>query len=44
MNLIDGQRFLKEKKFDKALNIFLNLEKKNYSDIRIFFLFRFSLF
>ena len=37
MNLVEGQRFLKEKKFDKALNIFLNLEKKNNSDIRIFF-------
>ncbi len=37
MNLIDGQRFLKEKKFDKSLKIFLYLEKKNCSDPRIFF-------
>ena len=37
MNLIDGQRLLKEKKFNKALDIFLNLEKNNYSDERIFF-------
>ncbi len=37
INLIDGQRLLKEKKFDKSLKIFLYLEKKNCSDPRIFF-------
>ncbi len=37
MNLINGQRFLKEKKFNKALDVFVNLEKNNYSDDRIYF-------
>lgn len=37
MNLTEGQRFLKEKKFNKALKIFVNLEKNNYYDNRIFF-------
>ena len=37
MNLIDVQRFLKEKKFEKALDTLLNLEKSNYVDIRVFF-------
>ena len=37
MNLIDVQRFLKEKKFEKALDTLLNFEKSNYVDIRIFF-------
>ena len=37
MSLIDGQRFIKEKKFNKALDIFVNLEKNNHPDYRIFF-------
>ena len=37
MNLTEGQRFLKEKKFNKALKIFVNLEKNNYYDNRVFF-------
>ena len=37
MNLINGQRFLKEKKFNKALDVFVNLEKNNYFDDRIYF-------
>ena len=37
MNLIDVQKFLKEKKFEKALDTLLNFEKSNYVDIRIFF-------
>ncbi len=37
MNLIEGQRFIKEKKFNKALDVFVNLEKNKQSDNRIFF-------
>ena len=37
MNFINGQRFLKEKKFNKALDVFVNLEKNNYFDDRIYF-------
>ena len=37
MNLIDGQRFIKEKKFDKALDIFVKLERNKETDNRIFF-------
>jgi hypothetical protein len=31
MNLIEAQKFIKKKDFGKALNIFLELEKKNSS-------------
>ena len=37
MNLLDGQKFVKQKEFGKALKIFLKLEKKNTKNINIFF-------
>ncbi len=36
MNLLDGQKFIKQKQFGKALEIFSNLEKKT-SDPRVIF-------
>ena len=37
MNLLKGQKFLKQKEFGKALKIFQKIEKKNIKDKRIFF-------
>ena len=37
MNLLKGQKFLKQKEFGKALEIFQKIEKKNIKDKRIFF-------
>ena len=37
MNLLDGQKFVKQKEFGKALKIFLKLENKNTKNINIFF-------
>ena len=37
MNFLQGQKFLKQKEFGKALEIFKKIEKKNTKDKRIFF-------
>ena len=37
MSLIEAQKFIKKKDFGKALNIFLELEKKTPQDERVLF-------
>tara|TARA_Y100001970_G_scaffold292880_1_gene436348 strand:+ start:3238 stop:4590 length:1353 start_codon:yes stop_codon:yes gene_type:complete len=37
MSFLEGQKLIKQKKFGKALDIFLNLEKKEKKDLRVFF-------
>ena len=37
MSFILGQQLVRQKEFGKALNIFLNLEKKKFKDLKIYF-------
>jgi tetratricopeptide (TPR) repeat protein len=37
MNILTGQKLVKQKEFGKALSFFLDLKKNNIKDIRIFF-------
>ena len=37
MDILIGEKLIKQKEFGKALNIFTKLEKKNIKDKRVFF-------
>ena len=43
MNSIEAQKFIEKKDFGKALDIFLEIEKKNPDNEKVFFLSGFNL-